>query len=484
MEQTTQVNDQYSGRSVSVEDVIYPTTSDEVRNLVLRASAMKKPLYFVSGGRNWGYGSGLPVQDGSTLISLEKMNQIISYDRELGVIEIEPGVTQGQLERYLDENGLNYYVPNTGAGPDGTIVGNALERGFGMAPIENHAQGLLCVDGFLADGTPYQSALSEVNPKLGSCFPMGIGPSLDAFIPQSSWLVVTKAKVQLIRRTEVCDVMILPFARHEFGQVADLLQQLSARIDLPTGGFKILNQRQLQHTLNDLPDVVRRFTPRSDWTLAFFIRSSKRLRRPIYSEVAQIIKDLKFDQHCSRWSDGKIGRAQKLVSLLPSSWRSLLQTPLIDLAELHRLGDGRTSMIGHKILKPEHGLLWLSPLCPLSSKDIGALTRIVDRWERMSADNKLPFQIATQTWTVLNQRTIALVLPLLFPLGTPLDFIHKSYTHMLEELRQHGFSPYRFPSDTMPYVTEMIAPRYFSLIQRIENALDPDRVINAHRYHA
>lgn len=484
MVETTQVNDQYSGRSMAVENVLTPTTSAEVREIVLNAAALKKPLYFVSGGRNWGYGSGLPIQSGSTLISLEKMNQIISFDRELGVIEIEPGVTQGQLERYLDENGLNYYVPNTGAGPDGTIVGNALERGFGIAPIENHAQGLLCVDGFLADGTPYQSALSEVSAKLGSCFPMGIGPSLDGFIAQSSWLAVTSAKVQLIKRTETCDLMILPFADHEWNLIASLLQQLSSRVDLPTGGFKILNQRQLQHTLSGLPKVVRRLTPRSNWTLAFFVRSSKRLRRPIYSEVTQIIKDLKFDEHCSRWSHGKIEQAKKLVSLLPSSWRNLLQTPLIDLAELHRLGNGRTSMVGHKILKPEHGLLWLSPLCPLSSKDIGALNQIVDRWEQMSAEKKRPFQIATQTWTVLNQRTIALVLPLLFPLDTPLETIQMTYVHMLEDLRQQGFSPYRFPSDTMPYVTETIAPRYFSLIQRIENALDPDRVINAHRYHA
>lgn len=466
-----------------IENILTPTTSEEVREIVLNAVALKKSLYFVSGGRNWGYGSALPVQAGSILISFEKMNRIVHFDHELGVIELEAGVTQGQLERYLDENGLDYYVPNTGAGPDGTIVGNALERGFGMAPIENHAQGLLTVEGLLADGTPYQSSLSEVNPKLGSCFPMGIGPSLDGFIPQSSWLAVTKAKVQLIKRTPVCELMILPFAGHEWGQVAELLQQLNARIELPVGGFKVLNQRQLQHTLDGLPGALRQFTPRSDWTLTFFVRSSKRLRRPLQSEIMQIVKGLKFEQRCSRWNQRKIAFAQKAVNLLPLAWRDLLQTPLTDLKELYRLGDGRTSMVGHKILKPDHGLLWLSPLCPLSSKDIGALSRIVDRWGRMSADNKLPFQIATQTWTVLNQRTIALVLPLLFPLGTPLDTIHRSYMYMLEDLRLQGFSPYRFPSDSMPYVTETIAPHYFSLIERIEKALDPDGVINAYRYH-
>ena len=45
------------------------------------------------------------------------MNRIIELDEELGTLTVEPGVTQEQLARYLDEHDLPFLVPVTGGGP-------------------------------------------------------------------------------------------------------------------------------------------------------------------------------------------------------------------------------------------------------------------------------------------------------------------------------------------------------------------------------
>src|ERR1700748_2158092 len=50
-------------------------------------------LYVVSTGRNWGFGSKVPVSDVEILLSLSLMNRIIGYDATFGTVRIEPGVT-------------------------------------------------------------------------------------------------------------------------------------------------------------------------------------------------------------------------------------------------------------------------------------------------------------------------------------------------------------------------------------------------------
>jgi 4-cresol dehydrogenase (hydroxylating) len=65
------------------------------------------------------------------------MNRIIEVDDELAYAVIEPGVTQGQLAAHLAQRDVRLWVDCTGAGPDTSIVGNVLERGFGHSPYGN-----------------------------------------------------------------------------------------------------------------------------------------------------------------------------------------------------------------------------------------------------------------------------------------------------------------------------------------------------------
>ena len=59
------------------------------------------------------------------------MNRIIEVDETLAYVVVEPGVTQGQLATHLRETGAKLWLDCTGAGPDASLVGNVVERGFG-----------------------------------------------------------------------------------------------------------------------------------------------------------------------------------------------------------------------------------------------------------------------------------------------------------------------------------------------------------------
>jgi FAD/FMN-containing dehydrogenase len=57
-------------------EVMRPRSVEDVRDIVEDARRHGRPLYPVSTGRNWGYGSASPVVAGCTLVDLSGMNRI------------------------------------------------------------------------------------------------------------------------------------------------------------------------------------------------------------------------------------------------------------------------------------------------------------------------------------------------------------------------------------------------------------------------
>src|SRR3546814_8726582 len=90
--------------------------------------------------KSWGYGDACPVTAGNVILDLSRMNRIREVDPALAYAVIEPGVTQGQLSEHLRAQGIALWPDCTGAGPDTSIVGNILDRGFGPPPSGNRAQ--------------------------------------------------------------------------------------------------------------------------------------------------------------------------------------------------------------------------------------------------------------------------------------------------------------------------------------------------------
>ena len=108
--------------------ILRPKTVDQISSCLKIAHQFELPLYPISRGKNWGYGTASPATAGQVQMDLSQMDQILEINEELGYAVIEPGVSQGQLAQVLKQRGSGLMLDVTGAGPDASIVGNTLEQ--------------------------------------------------------------------------------------------------------------------------------------------------------------------------------------------------------------------------------------------------------------------------------------------------------------------------------------------------------------------
>src|SRR5437764_2715282 len=182
---------------------ILPATPWEIVGCLKIAHDCDIPLYPISSGRNWGYGTANPVVDGCVILDLSRLDRILEFDRELGVVTVQPGVTQRALYEYLQKEGPAFMVPVTGAGPDCSILANALERGYGITPYADHFAAMMSLEAVLPDGSLYRTPLSEIGGRLAdSAHKWGIGPYLDGVFSQGNLGIVTQMTIALARRPE------------------------------------------------------------------------------------------------------------------------------------------------------------------------------------------------------------------------------------------------------------------------------------------
>jgi 4-cresol dehydrogenase (hydroxylating) len=64
----------------------YPDNIDQVMALTRWANTHSIPLWPVSTGKNWGYGAATPAIEGALVVSLEKLNRILTVDADLGYL--------------------------------------------------------------------------------------------------------------------------------------------------------------------------------------------------------------------------------------------------------------------------------------------------------------------------------------------------------------------------------------------------------------
>src|SRR5437588_9114325 len=108
--------------------ILYPGSAAEVAEVVRIAKRFKVPIWPSSRGLNWGYGSATPVLEGSISLRLERINRIIEVNEKLAYAVLEPGVTYRQLRGHLDEHYPDLWCDCTDGPPDGSVIGNALDR--------------------------------------------------------------------------------------------------------------------------------------------------------------------------------------------------------------------------------------------------------------------------------------------------------------------------------------------------------------------
>jgi 4-cresol dehydrogenase (hydroxylating) len=195
--------------------VVRPGSVEEIQAVLRIANAHRLPLWTVSRGRNLGYGGTAPRVRGSVVLELSRMNRVLEVDEELGYALLEPGVSFFDLYEHLRANGHRLWMSAPGLGW-GSVVGNALERGFGQAPYGEHSAAICGLEVVMADGDLVRTGMGSIGDgRAWHVYKGGYGPSLDGLFLQSNYGVVTKMGLWLMPEPESFRACEVTFARDE-----------------------------------------------------------------------------------------------------------------------------------------------------------------------------------------------------------------------------------------------------------------------------
>lgn len=201
------------------------TSVEEIQGILKICNQYKIPVWTISTGRNFGYGSAAPVARGQVILDLKKMNKIIHVDADLGTALVEPGVTYKQLYDYLEENDiplmLSFSAPSAIAGP----LGNTMDRGVGYTPYGEHFMMQCGMELVLANGEVLRTGMGSVEGDTAwQVFKWGYGPTLDGMFTQSNYGICTKLGFWLMPKPPVYKPFEIQF--EEESDISDIVEMI------------------------------------------------------------------------------------------------------------------------------------------------------------------------------------------------------------------------------------------------------------------
>ena len=147
--------------------VLVARSAEDVRRAVAWCAARGVP--FVARGAGTNLSGGCVPLKGGLVISLARMNRILSVDAAARVACVEPGVVNLELQKEAETLGL-FYAPDPASYKVSTIGGNAAENAGGPRCLKygvttNH---VLAVEAVMPDGTVARFSQEDAGPELAS----------------------------------------------------------------------------------------------------------------------------------------------------------------------------------------------------------------------------------------------------------------------------------------------------------------------------
>lgn len=211
--------------SQRVPAVLRPGSREEVRECLRIAQAHRVPVYPVSAGRNYGYGSRVPARTGSVLLELGRMNRVLALDEELAYLTVEPGVTFAQAHAFLEAQDSWLQLTTIGGPPEASLVGNALERGDGGGPHGDIFQHVCDLEVVLPTGEVLRTGPGRYpGARAAEVLRWGPGPGLDGLFSQSNLGVVTRMTFWLAPRAPCVRLVSAPL--EDAGQLETVVDRL------------------------------------------------------------------------------------------------------------------------------------------------------------------------------------------------------------------------------------------------------------------
>jgi FAD/FMN-containing dehydrogenase len=479
-----------------------------VQQVVRIAARHKVPLYPISRGHNWGYGAANPVVDGSIVVDLSGMDNVLDFDPELGTVTVEPGVTQAQLFEYLQDRGSSYMVPTHGGGPDCSVLANALERGYGLTPDVDHFHAATRIRAVLPSGELYEPALTASGgAEVDGLFKWGLGPYLDGMFTQGHLGIVTEMTVALVPKPEEVAAFLFWIAEDEL--LEEAVDGVRTVLQRYPGLVHSINLMNRQRTLSMVgPYPKDRVPPGGVMSEELVADLTRHHGLPVWSGVGGLFgtravvraarRDLsrimsRFSRRVAfvnRRTHGRLGLLRRWLPLRIG----VLDTVVDKIGELLDVLEGRPSRVAMTMvywrsgqpprtdrdLDPAadgRGLLWYAPLVPMRPEAVRRFVQVV-------GTICPPFGVEPLiTLTAMSPRCFDSTIPILFD-PKDADETRRAYdcrARLVEVGMENGFIPYRIAVDQMSALIDGSAVCW-RLVDRIKRSIDPDDIIAPGRY--
>ena len=494
--------------------VVFPGSADEVARIVRIAARHRTPLWPSSTGRNWGYGTTLAIDDGAIVMILERMNRVLEVNEELAYAVIEPGVTYEQFNAHLRNNGYALWIDCTDGSAQGSVIGNALERGVGETPYGDHFGNLCGLEVILADGERIQVGGALKGLKTWHTHKWGVGPYHEGMFTQSNFGIVTQAGVWLMPKPEDYNSFVYEIRDEKYlPQVVDAFRHLALTGVVNTKLHMINDFVSMTILTQRISEKVNQDGPLSDADLSALRRkygiSPWNCAGGIYGTRAQV----KLQRSLLRKALSPYGRlifvSDRLLPLIERaidwSWKSPGFRRITELAAGTSLPVLESAPYVHKILqgipteffvkhayyryrqpRPENGvqpahdqcgLIWFAPILPFTNADIWPY---LETCKRRFIEHGFDFYVAM---LLMNPRSVICLMAIIYDKESAEETAQSArlYKLLLEHMRENRYQQYRAGLQSWDELFKD-APELQRLNAKIKSALDPDNIISPGRY--
>ena len=427
--------------------VVRPSSTGEVVEIARVAARMGVAITPVVSGYNVA-GIAIP-RNGGIVVDFRRMDRIVEVDQDAMVAVLEPGVTFGQLKAHLDADVPDLVYTYPFAPPFTSVVANALLDGLNNLSMRHGAMGkwITGAEVVLADGTVARTGSAAVAPSWFGRAPL---PDLTGLFvsTQGTTGLVTKLGVQLVPR---------PHHRRRWFAFAYRLDVAYAamRALARTGSFDDVGCMTWPAG-KMLFGATRGLVHDADEPLAFLfvdVTGASAAELAAREELGRGLLD--------EMGVESVFEVEHLLKLMPS---------IAKLAELPTTLDFLLDF-------PGGGLAWVGSYGPGRGWTAGAAAGMAILEEHGFP----PFVVARP---MDGGHFYVLRFVACFDKGdaAEVDRVRVCMGQLADCVLDHGYVPYKASADAAGRIVARADPGFVTLMNRVRDALDPDRRLNPGRW--
>ena len=434
--------------------VVLPEKVQEIVDLVNFCHRYKIPIVPYATGNNVG-GLTIPQQGGITCDMGKRMKSIIKIHESMMYALIEPGVTWGQLKKYLEVHHPQLKYGYTYAPPYASVLANTLLSGMSnlstahgcMADWLNGLEAVLYTGEIVRTGSAFLS--KELNTDNWFCrYPV---PDLSGLFMcwQGMTGIVTKVAVQLWPKKKFNTVLVaLVYGAKECATLVKEFGRSECCEDVSAMNIEIIKMTFGQEN-----------PPKYEKEPDFGIIISA-------SAPTQALLEAKVDylqqifQKVEKKSDKvmKLTNFSTFVNLLGESFKIYHDLPTVI-----------TPMVEYS------GVTWVG--CYGSTDQTGVL---FEKCSRVFKDHQREPLIFMKSMKDSHYCAFMAISRYKFPKELPI--VRKLQKEFLELMLAHNCIPYKTPLWMTERIRQSCDPTWLKLLETIKNAMDPHRIFNPGRW--